>query len=101
MKSVGNLSGKLAERPLFNTRKKSFDKDAQAVIDKAVRKLVMSMRAFELKGVMSREDIEECVLNSMENAEYLYYGLAEHELMQIIDMEINNDKRRKEYSTSI
>ena len=96
------LSKKLKERPLYEWHgDKLFDMDAEAVIDKAVRKLVLVMRSMEVKGGMSREDVEDCVIRAMEKAEWLYYGLNELELMSVVDKEIANDAGRKKYRESI
>ena len=96
------IAKQLAERTLYEWREdKKFDRDAEAVIDKAVRRLVLVMRSMEVKGGMSREDVEDCVIRAMEKAEWLYYGLDELELMSVIDKEIANDNGRKKHRESI
>lgn len=96
------IAEQLAKRTLYEWRAdKKFDRDANAVIDKAVRRLVLVMRSLEVEGVMSREDIEDCIIRAMEKAEWLYYGLDELELMQIVDKEIANDNGRKKYREGI
>ena len=96
------MAAELAKRTLYEWRPdKKFDKDAEAVIDKAVRKLALVMISLEVKNVMSPEDIEDCVINAMGKAEWLYRGLDEDELMLVIDKEIANDNARKRYRESI
>ena len=96
------IAEQLAKRTLYEWRPdKKFDRDAEAVIDKAVRRLVLVMRSMEVKGGMSREDVEDFVIRAMEKAEWLYYGLDELELMSVIDKEIANDNGRKKHRESI
>ena len=96
------ISKKLKERPLYEWHEdKLFNKDAVAVIDKAARRLVLVMRSLEAEGVMTSEDIEDCVIRAMEKAEFLYYGMSKAELMQIVDKEINNDNGRKKYREGV
>ena len=96
------ISEKLKYRLVYVERPKEYhDKESKALINRLVRKLVLLMRSLEVHGVMTRGQIEDCVLTAFENAEYLYYGLGEHELMTIVDKEIANDKGRKKYRTSL
>lgn len=96
------IAEQLAKRTLYEWREdKKFGRDAEAIIDKAVRKLVLVMRSMEVKGGMSRVDVEDCVIRAMEKAEWLYYGLNELELMSVIDKEIANDNGRKKHRESI
>lgn len=96
------ISEKLKYRLVYVERPASrFDAEGKALINKAVRKLVLLMRSLEVHGLMTREQIENCVLEAFENAEYLYYGLGEHELMMIVDKEIANDKGRRRNSKSL
>lgn len=73
---------------------KRFNQDAKDIIDKCVRRLVLAIKSIEMDGVETREDIEDYVIRAFEQAEYLYYGLSELELMTILDMEKKNDKAR-------
>lgn len=100
------ISEKLKERPVYKERwetdhERKHDTQGKALINKEVRKLVLLMRSLEVHGLMTREQIENCVLEAFENAEYLYYGLGEHELMMIVDKEIANDKGRRRNSKSL
>lgn len=96
------ISEKLKARLVYVERPESiFDAEGKALINKVVRKLVLLMRSLEVHGIMTREQIEDCVLTAFENAEYLYYGLGEHELMMIVDKEIANDKGRKRHRKSL
>lgn len=96
------ISEKLKARLVYVERPESiFDAEGKALINKAVRKLVLLMRSLEVHGIMTREQIEDCVLTAFENAEYLYYGLGERELMMIVDKEIANDKGRKRHRKSL
>ena len=94
------ISDKLADKVLFQWRedRDPFDREAKMVIDRGVRRVVMLMRAFETHGYGTREDIEEAVLQAFERAEYLYYGLDEHEIMSVIKMEGRNEKGRRKHS---
>lgn len=94
------ISEKLKARVLYKDRwetdaERRHDAEGKALIHRAVRKLVLLMRSLEVHGIMTREQIENCVIHAFEQAEYLYYGLSEHELMMIVDKEIANDKGRK------
>lgn len=91
------MSEKLRERPLFNWRedKGNLTHEEQALIDRAVRRLVLLMKAYETHGVASRDVIEEAVLESFEKAELTYYAFDEREIMQIIEWEARNEKRRR------
>ncbi len=94
------ISEKLRVRVVYKDRfetdaERRHDAQGKALINRAVRKLVLLMRGLELHGVMTREQIENCVIRAFETAEYLYYGLSEHELMAVIDREVANDKGRK------
>lgn len=100
------ISERLRERPIYKDGNKSdsdsrYDREGKALIDKEVRKLVLLMRGLEVNGVMNRDQIENCVLHAFEHAEYLYYGLGEHELMMVVDKEISNDKGRKRHRKSL
>ena len=96
------ISEKLKARLVYVERPESiFDAEGKALINKVVRKLVLLMGSLEVHGIMTREQIEDCVLTAFENAEYLYYGLGEHELMMIVDKEIANDKGRKRNRKSL
>lgn len=91
------ISERLNARGVYEERvKKAFDAEAFRVINAAVRKVVLVMASLEKHGVMSREDIEDAVIASFEQSEYLMYGLSEHELMKVVDWEINNDRARRE-----
>lgn len=74
-----------------------FNQDAKDLIDKCVRRLVLAMKSIEADGVESREQIEKYVIRAFGNAEYLYYGLSEHELMTVLDLEKKNDKARTSF----
>lgn len=90
------LSDRLKARAVYKERKSGrYDPQITAVITKVVRKLILVMSSIEAHGLMPREDIENCVIDAIEKAEYLYYGLKEHDLMQLVEMEIKNDKGRK------
>ena len=96
------ISEKLRFRLVYAERpRRRYDAEGKALIFKAVRKLVLLMRSLEVYEIMTREEIEDCVLTAFEKAEYLYYGLGEHELMVITDKEIANDKGRKRNSKSL
>lgn len=71
-----------------------FNQDAKDLIDKCVRRLVLAMKSIEADGVETREQIEKYVITAFGQAEYLYYGLSEHELMTVLDLEKKNDKAR-------
>lgn len=71
-----------------------FNQDAKDLIDKCVRRLVLAMKSIEADGIESREQIEKYVIRAFEQAEYLYYGLDEHELMTVLDLEKKNEKAR-------
>lgn len=71
-----------------------FDQDARDILDKCVRRVVLAMKSIEADGVQTREEIERYVIRAFGQAEYLYYGLDEHELMTVLDMEKKNDKAR-------
>ena len=93
------VSKSLNKRELFEKTKwfadEKYDPVAQRVIDKHVRRLVLLMKVIEEKGMMPLDKIERCVVRAFEKAEYLYYGLGEHEIMQVVKMERENDKGRK------
>lgn len=100
------ISEALRRRALYGARvgtahERLHNPEVKILINRAVRKVVMLMAALEKHGVMTREQIEDCVLREFEKAEYLYYGLQEHELMTAVDKEIKNDKRRKRNSKSL
>lgn len=100
------ISEKLKERPVYKERwetdhERKHDTQGKALINKEVRKLVLLMRGLEVNGVMTREQIENCTLKAFEHAEYLYYGLGEHELMSVVEREIANDKGRRRNSKSL
>lgn len=89
------ISEKLEARVIYKRKHdKKFDPEVKAIIDKAVRKLVLVMRGLEVGGTMKREDIEDCVIRSFEQAEYLYYALDEHELLNVMEREIANEQFR-------
>ena len=50
---------------------------------------------------MSRSEVEDLVIGALEKAEYLYYGLEEHELMEIAGKEKKNDIVRAKHSKSV
>ena len=87
------LSERLRQMPLFSKRCEA-RVNAPTVIDRAVRNLVFAMRMYEVCGVMTREQVEKCVLREMERAEHLYYGLDRDTLMVIAEMERRNDEGR-------
>lgn len=91
------LSETLRQRPLFNEQREARIK-APAIIDKAARNLVQTMRMYELFEAMSMERIEEYVLRSLENAERMYYGLDADSLKTIVEMEIRNDEGRTRHT---
>lgn len=100
------VSEKLKLRIVYKDRwetdaERRHDTQGKALINRAVRRLVLLMRGLELHGVMTREQIENCVIHAFETAEYLYYGLSEHELMAVVDREVENDQRRKRNSKSL
>ena len=96
------LSERLANRTLYEWRPdKTFDREITDRVNKAMRKLVLVMRTLEVRDGMSRTDVEDLVINALEKAEYLYYGLEEHELMQIAGKEKNNDEVREKHLKSI
>ena len=88
------VSVKLRQRILYSQKREAKIK-APAVIDKAVRNLVLAMRIYETHGIMSREQVETCVIRAFENAEFMYYGLDKDSLMAIAEMEFGNDKARR------
>lgn len=96
------LSERLAKRTLYEWRPdKTFDREITDRVNKAMRKLVLVMRMLEVRDGLSRTDVEDLVINALEKAEYLYYGLEEHELMQIAGKEKNNDEVREKHLKSI
>lgn len=96
------LSERLAKRTLYEWRPdKQFDREITDRVNKAMRKLVLVMRMLEVRDGLSRTDVEDLVINALEKAEYLYYGLEEHELMQIAGKEKNNDEVREKHLKSI
>lgn len=96
------LSERLANRTLYEWRPdKKFDREVTDPISKAMRKLVLVMRLLEVRDGMSRSDVEDLVINALEKAEYLYYGLEEHELMQIAGKEKNNDNVREKHLKNV
>ena len=100
------ISEDLRKRALFKARWETdhariHDPEAKALINRAVRKVVMLMAGLEAHGVMTREQIENCVIHEFEKAEHLYYGLQKHELMLAVDREVANDKGRKGNSKSV
>ncbi len=93
------ISEKLRLRLVFANRpEQEYDKEGKALINRIVRKLVLLMKSLEAYDIMTREQIEDCVLSAFESAEYLYYALGEHELML---GEIVNGKRHKRNSKSL
>lgn len=74
-----------------------FNQDAKDLIDKCVRRLVLAMKSIEADGIETREQIEKYVIHAFGQAEYLYYGLSEHELMTVLDLEKKNDKARTSF----
>ena len=93
------VSEKLKLRVVYKDRwetdaERRHDTQGKALINRAVRRLVLLMRGLELHGVMTPAQIENCVIHAFETAEYLYYGLSEHELMAVVDREVANDKGR-------
>ena len=96
------LSERLATRTLYEWRPdKKFDREITDPINKAMRKLVLVMRLLEVRDGLNRTDVEDLVINALEKAEYLYYGLEEHELMQIAGKEKNNDIVREKHLKSL
>ena len=93
------MSERLRERPIFSWREDtdSLTSEEQALIDRAVRRLVLLMKAYETHGVASREVIEEAVIHSLEKAEFRYYALSEHEIMHVIEWESRNEKGRRQH----
>ena len=93
------MSERLRERPIFSWREDtdSLTSEEQALIDRAVRKLVLLMKAYEAHGVARRDVIEEAVIDAFEKAEYMYYALSEHEIMQVIEWESRNEKGRRQH----
>jgi hypothetical protein len=92
------LSERLKDRTLYEPRsEKAFDRATTDVINKAMRKLVLVMRLLEVRDGMSRSDVEDMVVSALEKAEYLYYGLEEHELLEIAGKEKANDERREKH----
>ena len=70
------LSERLANRTLYEWRPdKSFDRETTDAVNTAMRKLVLVMRLLEVRDGLSRTDVEDLVINALEKAEYLYYGL--------------------------
>lgn len=96
------ISEKLRYRAVYAERPEcKHNAEGKALINIVVRKLVLLMRSLEVYGVMTREQVEDCVLNAIENAEFQYYGLGQYELMAVTDREIANDKGRKRNSKSL
>jgi hypothetical protein len=96
------LSERLANRTLYEWRPdKSFDRETIDAVNKAMRKLVLVMRLLEVRDGLSRTDVEDLVISALEKAEYLYYGLEEHELMQIAGKEKDNDNVREKHLKSL
>ena len=92
------ISKKLEDRVLFQWREdRRLNREEQALIDRAVRKLVLLMRAYETHGIASRETIEEAVLRAFEKCEYMYYALDENEIMSVIKMEARNERYRRNH----
>ena len=87
------LSERLRQMPLFRKRSEA-KANAPVVIGNAVRNLVLAMRMYEVCGVMSREQIEKCVLRELERAEWMYYGLDGDSLKVLLEMEKRNEKGR-------
>ena len=79
----------------------SFNKEADALIRREVRRLVLVMRGIELDGVEPRDKIERNVLQALTVAESLYGGLDKGGLNVMMDMEIENVKRSKRDSKGI
>ena len=89
------LSEQLGNRVLFQWREdRKLDREAQDLINRAVRRLVLLMRAYEVHGVGSRDAIESAVLRAFEASELAYYALDEDELMAIIRLEGENARNR-------
>lgn len=91
------VSKRLNNRDVYKTSwfsDEKYDSVAEKSIDKHVRRLVMLMKVIESKGIMPLDKTERCVIRAFERAEYLYYGLDEHELMQVVKMERANVKGR-------
>ena len=91
------VSERLSKREVYKTRwfsDEKYDSHAEKAIDKHVRRLVMLIKYIDAKGIMPLEKTERCVIRAFEKAEYLYYGLDEHGLMQVVKMERGNVKGR-------
>lgn len=90
------LSDRLRTKPLYKwVFEKKFNPTAKELILGAVTKLTLLMRMIEEAGIMSREDIEDCVICALEFKEAMYYGMDKESLEAVIDKEIANDKVRK------
>ena len=96
------LSERLRGRELHEWRADiQADQKTVDVVNKAMRKLVLVMRLLEVRDGMSRSEVEDLVIGALEKAEYLYYGLEEHELMEIAGKEKRNDEVRAKHSKSV
>ena len=96
------MSELLRNRPIFRWREdKPLRREEQALIDQAVRRLVMLMVALEVKGEINRDVIEEAVLKAFEKNEFVYYGLDEYGIMSVIKMEARNEEGRRRHSKGL
>ena len=92
------VSERLNDREVFKKSDwfsdEKFDKVAGDAISKQVRKLVLLMKCVEASGREPLDKVERRVIRAFEQAEFLYYGLDKHELMQIVERENANVKGR-------
>ena len=93
------ISNQLENRVLFRWKDdKRLSCEYQSLVDKAVRKLVLLMKAYETHGIADRETIERAVIHAFETCEKRYYCFNNEEVMAVIEMETRNEKgRRKHY----
>lgn len=93
------LSERLKEKSLFNDEQEAIEaqkKAARRFINGAVRDLVAAMRCVELDEVMTRDEIENFVLNRMEYYEVNVYSKDKEEFDAWLD-----DQFRKSIKASL
>lgn len=94
------LTERLKNGELFGEpSKESKDKTAaRALLSNAVQDLVTAMRAVELDGLYTREDIEAYVLKMMGSYEETLYAMDEEEFDAYLNIALTNAIARRRMS---
>ena len=95
-----SISEKLKQRMLFKKRCE-LRADAPAFINESVRQLILCMRLHEVSGIMSREQLERCVMAAFEDAEAMYYGMDDESVMALARMEMKNAEGRARHNKGL